>query len=193
MFKEIGDDKPTSPVKQSQIRGSASLRLGEKFNGSFEEIKGEASLLIKSVLVAVDGSENSDRAFDLALDFAEKFGASLTVLNVSESVVMAAAPQETGSYPSGNAAIVTKDLRAIQTEVLRKYTDHAKAIKPNLAVSSLAKAGDAAFAIVNTAKEGRFDVTVVGHRGLGKTKERFLGSISEKVAHSAPCTVIIVK
>ncbi len=38
----------------------------------------EGFLLIKSVLVAVDGSENSDRAFDLALDFAEKFGASLT-------------------------------------------------------------------------------------------------------------------
>lgn len=149
--------------------------------------------MIKSVLVAVDGSENSDRAFDFALDFAEKFSASLTVLNVSESVVMAAAPQETGSYPSGSAAMVTRDLRAIQNEVLSKYVEHAKVVSANVAVSSLAKAGDAAFAIVNTAKEGGFDVTVVGHRGLGKTRERFLGSVSEKVAHSAPCTVIIVK
>lgn len=149
--------------------------------------------MIKSVLVGVDGSENSDRVLDFALDFAEKFGASLTILNVSESVVMAAAPQETATYPSGSTAIVTKDLRAIQNEIISKYVDRARAAKPNLKVSSMAKDGDAAFEIVNTAKEGCFDVTVVGHGGKGKTRERFLGSISEKVAHSAPCTVIIVK
>ena len=150
-------------------------------------------MLISKVLVAVDGSNNSDRAFDLALDFAEKFGANLTILNVSEAVVMSAVPQETTGYPSGSTSVVTKDLRAIQNEILSKYVDHAKAVKPNLPVSSLAKDGDAAFEIVDTAKEGCFDVTVVGHRGLGKTRERFLGSVSEKVAHSAPCTVIIVK
>jgi nucleotide-binding universal stress UspA family protein len=150
-------------------------------------------LLIKSVLVGVDGSENSDRAFDFALDFADKFSASLAVLNVSESVVMAAAPQETATYPSRSTAVITKDLRAIQNEIIGKYLDRAKATKPDIEFSSIAKAGDAAFEIINTAKEGCFDVTVVGHGGKGKMRERFLGSISEKVAHSAPCTVIIVK
>ena len=149
--------------------------------------------MITKVLVAVDGSNNSDRAFDLALDFAEKFSASLIVLNVSEAVVMSAVPQETVAYPSGSTNVVTKDLRAIQNEIISKYVDHAKIVKPNVSVSALAKAGDAAFEIVNTAKEGCFDVTIVGHQGLGKTRERFLGSVSEKVAHSAPCTVIIVK
>ena len=119
-------------------------------------------------MVGVDGSENSDRAFDLALDFAEKFAASLT-------------------------AIVTKDLRTIQNEIIGKYLNRAKAAKPDFTVSCMAKAGDAAFEIVNTAKEGYFDVTVLGHGGRDKIRERFLGSISEKVARSAPCTVIIVK
>ncbi|MGO8805693.1 MAG: universal stress protein [Candidatus Bathyarchaeia archaeon] len=149
--------------------------------------------MITKVLVAVDGSNNSDVAFDLALDFAEKFGASLIALNVSEAVVMSAVPQETVAYPSGSTTVITKDLRAIQNEIISKYVEHARVVKPNVLVSGLAKEGDAAFEIVNTAKEDCFDVIVVGHRGLGKTSERFLGSVSEKVAHSAPCTVIIVK
>jgi len=152
-----------------------------------------ASTLIRNVLVAVDGSENSDRALDFALDLAEKFGASMTILNVSESLAMSAVPQESANYPSSNTAAFAKDLRAIQNEIVSKDLDHARSVKPNLPVSSILKEGDAALEIVNTAKDGGFDVIVVGHRGLSNLRERLLGSISEKVAHNAPCPVVIVK
>jgi nucleotide-binding universal stress UspA family protein len=150
-------------------------------------------VLIRNVLVAVDGSENSDRALDFALDLAEKFGASITILNVSESLAMSAVPQESAVYPSGGTAVLAKDLRAIQNEVISKNVSHAREVKPNLPVSSMLKEGDAALEIVNAAKDGGFDVIVVGHRGTGKMRERFLGSTSEKVAHNAPCPVVIVK
>lgn len=149
--------------------------------------------MIKKVLVCVDGSEYSDKALNFALDFGEKFEAAVTILNVAESLVMSAAPPEAGVYPSGSTAIVAKDLRAIQEEILNKAIAHAKAVKPNLAVLTESKEGDAAFEIVNTAKEEGFDVIIVGHRGISKMRERFLGVVSEKVAHSATCTVILVK
>jgi len=44
--------------------------------------------------------------------------------------------------------------------------------------------GDPALEIVNAAKDGGFDVIVVGHRGVGKMTEFVLGSISENVAFS---------
>lgn len=50
--------------------------------------------MIRNVLVAVDGSENSDRALDFALDLTDKYNAALTVLNVSESPAMGAVPLE---------------------------------------------------------------------------------------------------
>jgi nucleotide-binding universal stress UspA family protein len=150
-------------------------------------------MLIRNALVAVDRSENSVRALDFALDLAEKFGASITILNVSESLAMSAVPQESAAYPSGSTVVFAKDLRAIQNEVISKNVSHARAVKPNLPVSSMLKEGDAALEIVNAAKDGEFDVIVLGHRGLGKMRERFLGSISEKVAHNAPCPVVIVK
>src|SRR5208337_4924779 len=146
-------------------------------------------MVIKNILVGVDGSENSDRALDFALDLAEKFNASILILNVSESLAMGAIPQESTAYSGGNTAIFGKDLRKIHDEILSRSVAHAKTVKPSVAVSSMLKEGDPALEIVNTAKEGGFDVIVVGHRGLGKMKELFLGSISEKVAHLAPCPV----
>ena len=47
--------------------------------------------------------------------------------------------------------------------------------------------------IVETAKEGMFDLIVIGSRGLGGIKEFFLGSVSNRVADKAPCPVLIVK
>ena len=150
-------------------------------------------MVIRNILVGVDGSENSDRALDFALDLAEKFNASIMILNVSESLAMGAVPGESIAYSGGNTAAFGKDLREIHDEILSRSVARAKAVKPNLVVSSMLKGGDPALEIVNTAKEGGFDVIVVGHRGLGKMEELFLGSISEKVAHLAPCPVIIVK
>jgi nucleotide-binding universal stress UspA family protein len=47
--------------------------------------------------------------------------------------------------------------------------------------------------IVETAKNGNFDLVVVGSRGLGGIKEFFLGSVSDRVADEAPCPVLIIK
>ena len=144
-------------------------------------------MVIRNILVGVDGSENSDRALDFALDLAEKFNASILILNVSESLAMGAVPGESIAYSGGNTAVFGKDLRKIHDEILSRSVAHAKAVKPNLAVSSMLKEGNPALEIVNTAKEGGFDAVVVGNKGLGKMKELFLDGVSEKVAHLTPC------
>jgi nucleotide-binding universal stress UspA family protein len=154
-------------------------------------------MVIKNILVGVDGSEDSDRALDFALDLAEKFNASILILNVSEELAMVAIPQETPAINAapqdGNTAAFSKDLRKIHDELLIRSVAHAKAVNPNLAVSSMLKVGDPALEIINTSKEGGFDAVVVGYRGSSKRTELVLGNISEKVAHLATCPVIIVK
>ena len=150
-------------------------------------------MLIKNILVAVDGSENSDRSLDFALDFAEKFGSAVTVLNVSEVLAMGVIPQELTTYSFDNMSILGKDFRKIHEEILSKAVSHAKMVKPELVVSSMLRDGDPAIEIVNVAKDNSFDVIVIGHKGSGMMRERVLGSISEKVAHLAPCPVVIVR
>ena len=75
-------------------------------------------MLIKNILVAVDGSETSDRALDFALDLAEKYGSAVMVLNVSEVLAMGVVPQESTTYSFDNMTILGKDLREIHEEIL---------------------------------------------------------------------------
>ena len=150
--------------------------------------------MIGKILVAVDGSENSKRALDFALDIAEKYGATLTVLNVSEPPAMGAVPMEPTAVSGESMVMFGKDLLKIHEEILRKTVAHAKIVKPEMAVSSKLREGDPAVEIVALAKEEGFDLVVVGHEGAGRVKEFFgLGGISEKVAHLAPCSVVIIR
>jgi len=150
-------------------------------------------MIIKRVLVGIDGSKNSEKALEFALDFAEKYGSEVMLLNVSESLAISQVSQESVQYPGITSTnVLAKDLRRIQEELLAKTLEHARMLKPTLAVSSMSKEGDPALEIVETVKEGHFDAIVIGHKGLGKMREIFLGSVSEKVVHLASCPVILV-
>ncbi len=150
--------------------------------------------MIKKILVAVDGSEISYKALDFALDLAEKFSAALAVLNVSEAPAsLGVLPQQTMDYSGSGMIIMPGDFAAIHNQILSKALAHAKEAKPSVAVASLLREGDPASQVVAEAKEGGFDVVVVGHKGAGRVREMLLGSVSEKVVHLAPCPVVIVR
>lgn len=170
-------------------------RFEKKFNGCqiIILLRRLSFTLLSNILVAIDGSENSDNALNFALDLAEKFSSVLTILNVSEVLALSTVPQESTNYSVSNMSIFAKDLRKIQEDILNKAASHSKTIKPELLVSIILREGDPALEIVKVAKEGGFDAIIVGHKGSGGLSERFLGSVSEKVAHLAPCTVVIIK
>ncbi len=127
------------------------------------------------------------------MDFAEKYNASLAIMNVSESAAITAVPYTMGGYTGESMAAVAKDLNKFHETILDKAGAHAKNAKPNLSISLLLKDGNPASQIEATAKEDDFDVVIVGHRGVSKVHGLFMGSISEKVVHSVPCTVIVIK
>jgi len=149
--------------------------------------------VIKNILVAVDGSENSNRALDFAIDLAEKYSAAITVLNVSEPPVMGTVPLEPTTVSGDSMALFAKDLRRIHEDILSKAVAHTKEVNPKVAVLSKLREGNPASEIVAEAKESAFDIVVVGHRGAGRMREIFLGNISEKVSHLASCPVVIVR
>lgn len=148
---------------------------------------------LKKILVAIDGSENSFHVLDFTLDLAEKFSSSVTILNVAEVLPLSVVPQESANYSVSSTAAFAKDIRKIHEDILSKAVSHAKTAKPDVAVSSELREGDAASEIVNVAKDDKFDIIVIGHKASSRVSERFLGSVSEKVAHLSPFPVIIVK
>jgi nucleotide-binding universal stress UspA family protein len=171
---------------------------------SFErKLRIEGLRLITKILVGIDGSENSEKALDEALEIADKFDASVLILNVFQpppetgyQLNMFAQPQTPGyaQEPAGyqpNMAYSIKDFRKVHEEVLLKATERATKLKPALKITAELKEGDTSSQIVETAINGEFDLIVVGHKGNSEIKELFLGSTSERVAHRAKCNVLI--
>ncbi|MEM3578370.1 MAG: universal stress protein [Candidatus Bathyarchaeia archaeon] len=152
--------------------------------------------LIKKILVAIDGSEHADKALDFALDLAEKYSATVTIINVFQvpRVIypMVEYPGEPFAYPATWDEF-TKEVKVAHEKILSNALKRAKDLKPNLKISNVLEEGRPADKIVETAKEGNFDLIVMGHRGLGRVKEFFLGSVADRVADEAHCPVIIVK
>jgi nucleotide-binding universal stress UspA family protein len=161
--------------------------------------------LITKILVGADGSENSQKALDYALEVADKFSASVHILNVFQpppefgyqnnvfqQSPASGYPPESVEYQSSIGTFI-KDLRAMHESVLSKAVDRAAKLKPALKITAELTEGDAPSQIVETAANGEFDLIVIGHRGNSRIQELFLGSTSERVAHLARCAVLIIK
>jgi nucleotide-binding universal stress UspA family protein len=146
--------------------------------------------------VALDGSEPADKALDFALDLAEKYAAEIVLLSVVQPAMM-----PMFSYPATGApaiplvapGIYSKELGAQHEKVLSEALKKTNEVKPNLKVSTKLSEGRPSDKIVEAAKEGDFDIIVMGSRGLGGIKKFFLGSVSDRVADEADCPVLIVK
>jgi nucleotide-binding universal stress UspA family protein len=60
-------------------------------------------------------------------------------------------------------------------------------------VETHARDGDPAQVILEVAQEQKADLIVVGNRGLTGIERFLLGSVSSKLSHHAPCSVMIVR
>jgi nucleotide-binding universal stress UspA family protein len=132
------------------------------------------------ILVAVDASEYSKKAFEYACMLAQNTSNHLQILNVIEE------------YVSVGYSIF-KQLEKTSKEILRKYEDKAESLGVK-SVSTIQSRGNPTEEILKIANRENVDTIVVGTRGLySSSKEFVLGSTSYKLAHYSKCTVIIVK
>lgn len=131
----------------------------------------EISFLFRKILVPVDGSENSYRALDFAVDIARRYGSKLVVYHVSIK----------GSREENPIEQAKKRLKKYGLLVDYKTVE----IDPN--ESSVAKA------IIDELDRGNYDMVVLGARGRSLSAEINLGSTALAVSIHSPVTVVIVR
>lgn len=137
-------------------------------------------------LVPVDGSEHSKHALKSAKSLAQNMGinARITLLHI---------------IPSNNintvAFGVDIDIEQLQVEEVRRILDESAQVLSGSSIQydSEYHIGDPAEMICKKAKEGDYDLIVMGSRGLSLFSELLLGSVSHKVVQHANCAVMIVK
>jgi len=138
-----------------------------------------------NVLVPVDGSDNSYRALDAALLLSEKLGSSITVVNVMEQVPITHIESE---------KLLSELLEAYKKEnqeILSKCSNIAT--EKGLSIKTLLLQGNPASVILDYSKKEKFDLVIVGSRGMGKFKQLILGSVSSKIVHHSPCAILLIR
>lgn len=122
------------------------------------------------MLVGVDGSEYAEKALKQAIKIAEKFSAEITVVNVYHA-------------PAGQ-------------DVSQKILDKAKEILENSKVKFKlvsVLSPNTPKVITDMAEKEKFDLIVVGSRGIGAVHAYLIGSVCNKICYDSPVSVLIVK
>jgi nucleotide-binding universal stress UspA family protein len=143
--------------------------------------------MFRKMLVAFDGSEQSLKAFDTALEMDVKCSnkaANVLVISVAQLPE----PVESTLINSGTILKGITEYYEEQFKVLKE-----RAEKKGVNISTEVVMGHPADMIVKYAQEKGCDMIVMGHRGRSKIADWLLGSVSKRVASYSPCTVTIVK
>jgi nucleotide-binding universal stress UspA family protein len=137
-------------------------------------------------MVAHDFSEAAIRAFDMALDLASRFDASVTVMHSYE---LGLPP-----VPFGVDPIPELDERGARAgrEALDAIVEGAKKRGFPL-IEGVLREGVAWKEINALAEEIKADLIVMGTHGRRGFTHALLGSTAEKVVRTAPCPVLTVR
>ncbi|HEV8627026.1 MAG TPA: universal stress protein [Acidimicrobiia bacterium] len=134
---------------------------------------------MERIVVGVDGSEGAGDALLWALDEARRRGATVEAVHVWHP------PFVLGYESLGE---IHGDWEAIAQKLLDEAVECVEFV--GIPVERKLVAGRAAEALIETAKGAA--MLVVGTRGRGGFTGLLLGSVSQQVAHHAPCPVVIV-
>ncbi len=171
--------------------------------------------MMKTILIATDGSAHADKAVDLGGALAKKFGSQVIVLHV----LMREASFDAiyGAFKAQNLPTNVLDeltrpiplaygfefgpsqpvVPLLELGTLgQRILDRAKALlaKEGIANAKLVvEEGNPAKMILEVAKRESADTIIMGNRGLGALQEVIVGSVSTKVGHLSTCTVVTVK
>ena len=146
---------------------------------------------MKQIVAAVDHSESSLRAADLAADLANKYDAELVLLTVGRET---AAPD-----PGVEAYAKIEHIRDPIPSVMVKSVRDDLIVVRERAVSKGAQrvsievvVGDPARQILAVADVKQADLIVLGSRGHGQLTGLLVGSVTQKVVALSRCPVLVV-
>jgi nucleotide-binding universal stress UspA family protein len=140
--------------------------------------------MFKKLLVAYDGSDDSQKALEIALDLSKKFGSEVHLLTIIEQLPRYAA---TIGEVKEALAEITKEIEKEQTLVCGSAQEEGIDIKCKILP------GHEVEAILTYAQKGNFDALLLGRKGHSAILRTQSGSTAVQITTHAPCTVILAQ
>ena len=140
--------------------------------------------MFKTILVPTDGSPESDKAINAAIEVARQSGGRIIGLSVSEPYPFSPVAESVGTYPPSYEDY-EKTMRERAQQHVARIVDAAKAA--NVPCEPVvAESFDPSDEIIRTATDHGCDVIFMASHGTGGLRRLFVGSQTQKVlAHSA--------
>lgn len=140
----------------------------------------------RKILVATDFSPSADAAAELGASLARAMGGSLTLLHVYQLPNFV--------LPDGTTVLTSSStLGDIISVVDQKLAALRDRLADGIPVETRAIEGDPAKGVVGAAREGDYDLVVVGTHGRTGLEHLLLGSIAEKIVRTSPVPVLTVR
>jgi len=148
----------------------------------------------RTLMVLVDGSDNSKKAFDAVLawkrpqDKLYVVHAVEVVASIPVGVGPAVAFVDPGVLESAN-----ESLKKRGAAIVKDYANKCEELKVPNVITSVLTTQNPKESVVKYAKDKAIETIFVGTRGLGAVKRFFLGSFSNYIVNHADCDVMVVK
>ncbi|WP_114579366.1 universal stress protein [Saliphagus sp. LR7] len=146
------------------------------------------------LLVAVDGSEESDRALEYATTIATATDGAITLIHAIEPDIYDTGGEEPISDSDRRDRLIIDSVddaenqgQAIVDDAIEFVTERGQPVSGEL------RYGQPARVITDFAEEGGFDALYVGHRGRSDRAIEFLGSVARDVTEHASVPVTVVR
>ena len=143
--------------------------------------------MLKKILVPFDGSGYSEKAYEKALEIAEKFESDLIVMTVLQSKIPDSAGvsiQRLQELQDEQENEATNMLRKLETEATNKNIPFSIKVVHNPSSSD---------GIATFAENNNIDLIVMGSHGRTGLRKIVLGSVANGVIGHTKCPVLITK
>jgi len=148
--------------------------------------------MYRSIVVGTDGSASAEEAVRHAAGLAQACDSRLTVVSAYRPV--AASVSLAMASPGAGFLVDTEELADRERHQAEESLEHAvMALGGATGTATATRPGDPADVLLTIAAEVEADLIVIGNRGMQGTKRFLLGSVPNRVAHHARCSVLIVQ
>lgn len=142
------------------------------------------------ILLPTDGSKNSEKAIQHAINIAKNDNSEIVILNVVDSAYLTGLPEED---------IITKSEMILQEES-RKVLDHVEEIIKNMDVEGIddikltpmTVEGNAADIILKVSEKENIDLIVIASSGKHMLDRFLLGSVTEKTVRHSKVPILVI-
>lgn len=144
-------------------------------------------MAVNQIVCCTDFSDHAETAFHTALELAERYQAKLYIVHILPPVVnpmLSDADLMLPEHPDENLVLSLNE---------RMQDVYASRIPEAISYELVVRDGHVSTEIIRFIEETDADLAVVGAFGLSGMGLVLFGSVAKRIAHKAPCSVMIVR